>query len=129
MSNFKDVNILIVESDESLQSQLQNILTNVGYNVTTCGSAEAAIKRFADLNVNIVIVDVKISSCNDYDLLKKIKLEHPDVSIIISTVHADMKSIKESLLNGADEYISKPFKNYEVTMVLERAFWRVISTK
>jgi FixJ family two-component response regulator len=45
------------------------------------------------------------------------------------TGYADSFSIKDALLQGADEYITKPFKNQEVTLVVERAYWRIQSNR
>jgi FixJ family two-component response regulator len=33
------------------------------------------------------------------------------------------------LLKGADEYLSKPFKSHEVSLIVERAYWRLLSTR
>jgi DNA-binding response OmpR family regulator len=43
------------------------------------------------------------------------------------TAYGDTYTVKDALLLGADEYITKPFKSYEISLVVERAYWRILS--
>ena len=43
------------------------------------------------------------------------------------TAYGDTYTVKDALLLGADEYITKPFKSFEVSLVVERAYWRILS--
>jgi FixJ family two-component response regulator len=44
------------------------------------------------------------------------------------TGYGDAYTVKDVLLLGADEYITKPFKSYEISLVVERAYWRILSS-
>jgi FixJ family two-component response regulator len=45
------------------------------------------------------------------------------------TGYGDTYNVKEALMNGADEYITKPFKNHEISLIVERAYWRLMSMR
>ena len=62
-----------------------------------------------------------------FDLLKKVKGDYPGVGIVMMTSYGDTYTVKDALLLGADEYITKPFKNHEISLVVERAYWRLLS--
>ena len=47
--------------------------------------------------------------------------------MIMMTAYGDTYTVKDALLLGADEYITKPFKSFEVSLVIERAYWRLVS--
>ncbi|RKX26431.1 MAG: sigma-54-dependent Fis family transcriptional regulator, partial [Candidatus Zixiibacteriota bacterium] len=53
----------------------------------------------------------------------------PDIGVIIMTGFGDTYTVKDALLLGADEYITKPFKSYEISLIVERAYWRILSNK
>jgi YesN/AraC family two-component response regulator len=78
---------------------------------------------------DVVVSDVRMAGMSGFDLLKQVKSRHPDTAFVVMTGYADSYSIKDALLQGADEYITKPFKNYEVTLVVERAYWRIQSNR
>ncbi len=64
---------------------------------------------------------------NGCELLKHVKADYSDIAIIIMTAYGDTYTVKDALLLGADEYITKPFKSYEISLVVERAYWRILS--
>jgi DNA-binding response OmpR family regulator len=64
---------------------------------------------------------------NGFELLKVLKRDRPELGISIMTAYGDTYTVKDALLLGADEYITKPFKSYEISLVVERAYWRILS--
>jgi YesN/AraC family two-component response regulator len=75
------------------------------------------------------MTDVKMPGMTGFDLLKQVKVEWPEMIVIIMTAYGDAHSVKEALLLGADEYLSKPFKSQEVSLIVERAYWRLLSAR
>jgi DNA-binding response OmpR family regulator len=49
------------------------------------------------------------------------------VAVIMMTAYGDTYTVKDALLLGADEYVTKPFKSFEISIVVERAYWRIMS--
>jgi YesN/AraC family two-component response regulator len=66
---------------------------------------------------------------NGFDLLKIIKQDYPDTAVIMMTAFGDSYAVKDCLVLGADEYITKPFKSFEINLVVERAYWRLMSSR
>lgn len=64
-----------------------------------------------------------------FDLLRAVKKDHAQLGIVIMTSFGDTYTVKDVLLLGADEYITKPFKSFEISMVIERAYWRLLSQR
>lgn len=124
-----NVTILVVDDEEMMRDLLEKILSREGYNIITACDGVDALSKLSEQKVDIVISDMKMPNMNGFELLKHIKNDYEGVGIIIMTAYGDTYTVKDALLLGADEYITKPFKSYEISLVVERAYWRLLSTE
>lgn len=129
MSELASTKIIVVDDEQIMRDLVQRILAKAGYEVETLDCGEALLERLAAGDVDIVISDVNMPGMSGFELLKQIKAQYPQVAVIMMTGYADTFTIKDALMFGADEYITKPFKHYEVTVVVERALWRLQSAR
>jgi two-component system response regulator PilR (NtrC family) len=122
------VSILIVDDEEMMRNLLSRILSREGYKIRSAEDGVAALEVLKEEMVDIIISDMKMPRMNGFELLKVVKKERPKIGVIIMTAYGDTYTVKDALLLGADEYITKPFKSYEISLVVERAYWRIQST-
>ena len=122
------VSVLIVDDEEMMRNLLNKILSREGYRISSAEDGQAALETMGQEKIDIVISDMKMPRMNGFELLKVIKQKFPEVGVIIMTAYGDTYTVKDALLLGADEYITKPFKSYEISLVVERAYWRILST-
>ncbi|MFH1374787.1 MAG: response regulator [bacterium] len=122
------VSILIVDDEEMMRNLLGKILSREGYQISSAEDGQTALETMGQEKIDIVISDMKMPRMNGFELLKVIKQEYPEVGVIIMTAYGDTYTVKDALLLGADEYITKPFKSYEISLIVERAYWRILST-
>lgn len=106
---------------------MTKILSREGYKILSATDGVNALEVLNEHQVDLIISDMKMPRMNGFELLKHVKSDYPDVGIIIMTAYGDTYTVKDALLLGADEYITKPFKSYEISLVVERAYWRLIS--
>ena len=123
------ITILVVDDELMMRNLLEKILVRDGYNVKTAENGQDALEVLKREKIDIVISDMKMPEMNGFDLLKIIKKEYPRIGMIMMTAYGDTYTVKDALLLGADEYITKPFKSFEVSMIVERAYWRILSNK
>jgi len=121
------ISILIVDDEAAMRNLLQKILAREGYQIHTACDGVVAMEYLSNHRIDIVIFDMKTPRMNGFELLRRVKNEHPSVGVIIMTAHGDTYTVKDALLLGADEYITKPFRSYEISLVVERAYWRILS--
>ena len=121
------VSILIVDDEEMMRTLLNRILSREGYKIRSAEDGVVALEVLKAEKVDIVISDMKMPRMNGFELLKIVKKEYPQIGVIIMTAYGDTYTVKDALLLGADEYITKPFKSYEISLVVERAYWRILS--
>jgi DNA-binding NtrC family response regulator len=119
------VAILVVDDEPMMRHLLEKILTRDGYKVFTAEDGQAALDVLATEKLSIVISDIKMPNVNGFDLLKIVKKQYPRVGVIMMTAYGDTYTVKDALLLGADEYITKPFKSFEISLIVERVYWRL----
>ena len=119
--------ILIVDDELMMRNLLEKILSREGYQITSVDDGPAALAYIKANKVDILISDMKMPGMDGFELLRIVKKEHPEIGVIIMTAFGDTYSVKDALLLGADEYVTKPFKSYEISLVVERAYWRILS--
>ena len=121
------VTILVVDDESMMRNLLKKILTRDGYNVLLAENGDEALQVLAAAHVDLVISDLKMPGLDGFELLKVVKEEYPRVGMIMMTAYGDTYTVKDALLLGADEYITKPFKSFEISLIVERAYWRLVS--
>jgi len=121
--------VLVVDDEAILRNLLDKILKREGYSVFLASSAQEALQILSDDEIDIVLSDVKMPEMDGFALLREIKKSYPQTGTIMMTGYEDAFSVKDALLLGADDYITKPFKSIEVSMIIERAYWRTLANK
>ena len=119
--------ILVVDDEKTLRDLLYKILSKEGYTVDTAVDGQDALEKLRKNEYQLLLSDVKMPRLNGFELLKIIKQEFPDMGVIMMTAYGDSFTVKDALLLGADEYITKPFKSFEINLIIERAYWRIQS--
>lgn len=121
------ISILLVDDERIMRDLLKKILAREGYRILTAEDGAVACDVLEKERVDIVVSDMKMPRMSGFELLEVIKQKYPSIGVIIMTAYGDTYTVKDALLLGADEYITKPFKSYEISLVVERAYWRIVS--
>ncbi len=124
-----DVTILIVDDDLMVRNVLEQLLQRKGYNIKGVSDGKEALEFIKSNRVDLVVTDISMPGMSGFELLQVIKKTYPQIGVIMMTGHGDIYSVKEALSLGADEYMTKPFKGYEVNLIIERAYWRFLSAR
>ena len=99
--------IILIEDDEILSSGIESYLSKNDFEVETCKNFEEA-KIKINNSFDLAILDINLPDNDGIGLLNT--LRENNVRVIITTVKNDEKFIVRALDNGADDYITKPFK-------------------
>ena len=101
--------ILIVEDHAILGKALVRLLNEkvVKTDVTVVGSAEEAIERLPDLQVDMVMVDVSLPRMNGIQLVGYLHDKYPQLPCLVITGHLIPFYLQRSLEAGARGYVLK----------------------
>ena len=125
----QSITVLVVDDELMMRKLVEKILTRAGFQVVLAGDGEEALQVLSARRIDIIISDIKMPRLNGFDLLRKVKQSYPNIAVVIMTAYGDTYSVKDALLLGADEYITKPFQSQEIALVVERTYWRILSSQ
>ena len=106
MSNHK---ILVVEDDAGLREALIDTLTLAHYQCVEADSAETALLLLKNHKVDIVVSDVQMGGMSGLSLLKNIKIQQPNLPMLLMTAYGTINDAVQAMKDGACNYIAKPF--------------------
>ncbi len=101
--------ILVVEDDAGLREALIDTLEMSGIECVAASSAEQAMLLLKKDQFSLVVSDVQMGAMSGLDLLRSIKLNHPDLPVLMMTAYATIDDAVEAMRLGAIDYMAKPF--------------------
>jgi DNA-binding response OmpR family regulator len=123
----QSITVLVVDDELMMRKLVAKVLSRDGFQVVQAQDGDEALRILAGRPIDIVISDINMPGLNGFELLQAIKKSHPAMSVIMMTAYGDTYSVKDALLLGADEYITKPFQSQEIALMVERTYWRILS--
>ena len=112
--------ILVIDDEEIMRDVLGDLLRGEGYAVDCAASGEAGLQFYSENEYELVILDVMLPGDSGIVVLQRLKRLNPDQPVIMITAYASVENAIEAMKKGADEYITKPFKNDEVVLLVRR---------
>ncbi|HPG30702.1 MAG TPA: sigma-54 dependent transcriptional regulator [bacterium] len=108
------ITILIVDDNKSICEILTETFTEKGYKTESAESGERAVELLKSRNFDIIITDLKMRGISGLDILKYVKLNYPDIEVMIITAFGTIDAAVEAMRCGAYDFILKPFKIDEI---------------
>ena len=115
--------VLVVEDDPDTLNLLKLTLRRAGMNVVGATDGKQAIRKWMDVNPNIVLLDLMMPEMDGWETLSQLRTV-TDAPIIILSALSQKENVVRGLNEGADDYVSKPFQSDEVIARVEAALRR-----
>lgn len=116
--------ILLVDDDESLRRVTQFQLEQAGYEVVTAVGGAEALQALQRSPQDIVVTDLRMPGLSGLELLRKIRADFPEISVVIVTAFGTIETAVEAMKAGAYDYVTKPVNPAELVLIIERALER-----
>jgi two-component system response regulator PilR (NtrC family) len=113
--------ILVIDDEEIMREILETLLTREGYEVRLAANAAAGLELARSMPFDVAIVDVMMPGMDGISALDEIKKIDDDLPVLMITAYASVENAIAAMKRGAFDYITKPFKNDEVLVVLRNA--------
>jgi DNA-binding NtrC family response regulator len=113
--------ILIIDDDKDLRFNLSSILKDEGYDVLAVEDGREALKAVQRNCPNLALLDIRLPTMNGMEILEKLKRMDKDLIIIMLTAYAEVKDAVKAMKLGAFDYITKPFDNEELALIIKNA--------
>ena len=124
MANSRKGTILVVDDEEIMREILETLLTREGYEVKLAASGEAGLELARSRPFDCAVVDIMMPGINGIETLDELRRIDEDLAVIIITAFGSIESAISAMKSGAFDYITKPFKNDEVLVVIRNAMER-----
>ena len=108
--------ILIIEDDESVRGELEELLSNAGYEALALEDYTNMLEDILMIRPDLVLLDINIPYMNGEVLLKTLRKESDIPVIMVTSKNTEIDEVL-SISYGADDYITKP---YNPTILLLR---------
>ncbi len=112
--------IAVVDDERIIRVALVDELRDHGYQVKEYTSAQAALLDMKKEVPDIVISDLKMPQMDGIEFLRRIKKQSPNTYFILITAYSTVSTAVEAMRLGAYDYITKPFDNEELLIVIKR---------
>ncbi|MBW1751701.1 MAG: sigma-54-dependent Fis family transcriptional regulator [Deltaproteobacteria bacterium] len=116
----KKMSIMIVDDEEIVRESLFHWFKKYGHLVETASSALEALEKLEEYPFQLLFVDIKMPGMDGIELLENIKQTYPDTIVIIITAYGSIESAVKAMRIGAHDYLLKPFKPDQLSLVMER---------
>ncbi|MCP4153427.1 MAG: GAF domain-containing protein [bacterium] len=121
---FNEAAILVVDDIESNLAVIKEVLTKLGFKVTTAENGKIAIDMIAKNQPDFVFMDIKMPVMDGNEATRLIK-KNPatqHIPVVAITASSSAENRETIMKNGFDEFMSKPFKVEELLSVLSHYF-------
>ena len=111
--------IVLADDHRIFRDGLRTLFQQAGDQVVAeAGDGLAAVELCARHHPDLVIMDVSMPGLNGIEALRRIKSKHPDVTVIMLSMHEDLQFIVESFRAGAAGYLLKESAFEELAMAI-----------
>ena len=116
------IRIMVVDDSRLVRVQLGDVLEGTDYEIAAyCRSGEDAIARYAEVNPDLVTMDIIMQGMDGLDASELILKEHPDARIVMVSSLAYEDTFERAKAIGARGFVDKPFHQEQLLRVFAEA--------
>lgn len=113
--------ILVVDDEANLRHMLQVVLGKQGYVVDIASDGEEALSMSLASSYDFILCDIRMPVVDGPEFLRRSLGSGISSTIVMMSAYGTVDTAIECMKMGAYDYISKPFKNDEIILVLKKA--------
>lgn len=110
-----NVNILVVDDEQDVEllftQRFRKSIRSGILNFHFAFSAEEALSYLSELNtpdITLILSDINMPGMSGFELLEKVKLQFPDIHVMMVTAYGDAQNQDKAKTLGANDLLSKP---------------------
>ncbi|HSQ75888.1 MAG TPA: response regulator [Bacteroidota bacterium] len=115
-----ETKILLADDEEALRELLREQLSAQGYTIDEAQDGVEAVEKLQQNSYHLAILDINMPRKTGLDVLRHIREQNLPVRVIMLTGRLGFSVGSESMLLGADEYITKPFDLDYLEMAIKK---------
>ena len=116
--------ILIIDDNNDICLLLDRFLSKQGYKTESVQRGEDGLTLLRKDVYELVICDFKLPDIDGLEMLRRIKVMHPNTAVIIITGYSDVRVAVQTVKHGAYDYVTKPLYPDEILYTIKGALER-----
>ncbi len=113
--------VLLIDDEEEFLSTLSERMEIRGMDVKTASNADSAVAALDETEYDAIVLDLQMPEMNGIEMLKAIKVRHPDMQVILLTGHATVEAGIQAMKLGAMDFMEKPADIESLTEKIKKA--------
>ena len=113
-------NLLVVDDEATTRNLCRDVAVDAGLQAYVAQTTEEALEILDQYPIDIVVTDLQVPQLGGLELLKRIRANNADISIIVLTQYGTIATAIEATRLGATDYVTKPFHVEELRGKLDR---------
>lgn len=115
-----DAHILLVDDDRLLREVIGDFLAANGYVVATAEDASNALAKFSPGKYKLAIIDQVMPGMSGIELMMDLMHQDSELFCLIMTGFPTIDTVYKAMVEGASNYIIKPFQLIELLNIVQR---------
>ena len=114
--------ILMVDDSPTELKAMVAAMQGKGYNVVTASDGEEALNKAVSLRPDLILLDIILPKKNGFQVCRQLKTtpETKDIKVVLVSSKSQDTDRFWGLKQGADEYLTKPYKAEDLTNLVGR---------
>jgi DNA-binding response OmpR family regulator len=108
------VRILVIEDEATLRAGIADLLAGDGHAVTTAADGMAGVETGLREPFDVVVLDLMLPRLDGMEVCRRLRAARPGMAILMLTARASEDDKVRGLIEGADDYVTKPFSAREL---------------
>src|SRR5436305_12367394 len=113
--------ILITDDEQQIRRILSVMLSEHGFDVAEAESGERAVEVSREFRPDVALLDINMPGMDGLATLSSLVEQHAKLDCIMMTAYGTIRSAVEAMRIGAFDYLTKPFDNDELLLIINRA--------
>ncbi|AEI51729.1 hybrid sensor histidine kinase/response regulator [Runella slithyformis] len=115
------IKVLIIEDEDAIRENIAEMLSISGFKVETAANGREGLSQTLVFKPDVIICDIMMPLMNGYQVLETLRSSNSQANtpFIFLTSMANPAEIREGMLIGADDYLTKPFNFSDLIAAIE----------
>ncbi len=119
-TDFTGKKILVAEDTKSNFLYIKEVLRKANAEVTWTKDGVETVEQFGLNNFDLVLMDIQLPKLDGYEVTKKIKLQKPNVPVIVQSAFNNANYEDKRLEFGFDDFITKPYTEAQLLYIISQ---------
>ncbi|MHC4598890.1 MAG: sigma-54-dependent transcriptional regulator [Planctomycetota bacterium] len=113
--------VLIVDDEKPVRDSVRTLLEYEDFQILEASSGKEALESLSKMKPDAVILDIKMPGMDGLETLDSLRVEHPDLPVVMFSGHGNIPTAVEALRKGAYDFIEKPPDADKILVTLRNA--------